>query len=142
MQLDLSSLDKALVQIEESLSFASSPEAKANPRLFVQFRAAAIKAFEYSYELSWKSIKRFIEVTGPSESQTDVMNFKDLLRLAYEQDLIRNVEAWFDYRDKRNVTSHTYADDKAAQVFAVIPRFLQDATYLRDQMRQKLGQNR
>jgi nucleotidyltransferase substrate binding protein (TIGR01987 family) len=139
MQLDISSLEKAIAQVEESLRYATSPQAAKDRRLFVQFRAACIKAFEFTYELSWKTMKRFIEITGPSESQTDVVNFKELLRLALEHDLIRTIDTWTDYREKRNITSHTYQDDKAAQVFAVIPQFLNDAIYLRDQIRRKMA---
>lgn len=138
MKLDISPLENAISQIEESLAFANSAEAKANPRLFLQFRAAAIKAYEFTYELSWKTIKRFIEVTGPSEAQTDVTNFKDLIRLGMEHGLVRDVNAWDDYRDRRNTTAHAYADNKAAKVFAIIPQFLGDAIYLRDRLREKL----
>lgn len=137
MQLDISPFEHAIAQIEESLSFARSPEAMANERLFFQFRAAAIQAFEYTYELSRKTMKRFIETAGPSKSETDVDDFNDLLRIAREYGLIRNIENWFEFRKERNITSHTYDASKAAEVYAVIPRFLDEVIYLRDQIRKR-----
>lgn len=60
----------------------------------------------------------------------DGLSYRGLIRLGAEYGLIDNVEAWLVYREKRNITSHTYNADKAAEVFAVIPDFLQDAKTL------------
>ena len=137
--LDISPLENAIAQIEESLVFAHGPLAKENHRLFLQFRNSAIKSFEYTYELSWKTMKRFIEMHGPPEVETNDIPFRDLLRLAWEYGLIRDVNRWIDFRKERNITSHAYNNDKAAEIFAVIPSFLEEAKYLRDQVNARQG---
>jgi hypothetical protein len=44
--------------------------------------------------------------------------------------LIAVPERWFDYRDKRNITSHTYDEEKAREVFSVLTDFAADAADL------------
>jgi hypothetical protein len=47
---------------------------------------------------------------------------------------VNDVEAWFDYRELRNITSHTYNEEKAAKVFEAIPAFADHATELLGQL--------
>jgi len=58
MKLVLSPFEKALDQLRKSLDFMNSPKAKEDPALYEQFRGACIQAFEYSYELAVKMIRR------------------------------------------------------------------------------------
>ena len=51
MPLDLSSLREALAALNTSLRYLESDLA-ANPDVKDQFRAAAIQAFEFTYELA------------------------------------------------------------------------------------------
>lgn len=44
--------------------------------------------------------------------------------------------AWFVYRDKRNITSHTYDPAKAAEVAAVLPDFARHARELLQRLAQ------
>jgi len=41
--------------------------------------------------------------------------------------LIDDIDAWVIYREKRNITSHTYDAAKAAEVAAVLPEFARAA---------------
>lgn len=59
LPLDLSSLENAIAQLEQSLSYFHSPIVQQDSGLALQLRAAAIQAFEFTYELSWKMLKRF-----------------------------------------------------------------------------------
>jgi hypothetical protein len=44
--------------------------------------------------------------------------------------LLPDVDAWMVFRDKRNITSHTYNAAKAAEVAAIIPSFAAQAADL------------
>ncbi len=47
--------------------------------------------------------------------------------LAGEKGLIEDMNAWFDDRDMRDRSSHTYDEVRAKALLAGIPRFLADA---------------
>ena len=68
------------------------------------------------------------------------MAFQDLIRTANEQGLLLgDWPAWHRYRELRARTSHTYQADTARQVAEVIPAFLAEAEYLRDQLQSRLA---
>ena len=98
-------------------------------------RDACIQRFEYTYELSHKMLKRFLQARSASPSQFDAMPFADLVRTGSDQGLLlSDWPRWKAYRDARSMTSHTYDEDKARRVFETIPAFLQDARFLRDRL--------
>ena len=101
-------------------------------------RDACIKRFEYTYELAWKTLRRFLVEFAGVEERLTVQN---IYRRAAREDLLPSpVAAWIDYHQARNRTSHTYGEDVAALVYAVIPGFLADAERLADAMAARLDQ--
>jgi len=123
--LDLGSLTKALDRLEQGLA-----EAVATPRDELR-RDGVIQRFEYSYELSVRMLRRFLDMTSGTPGAIDAIAFPDLIRIGAEQGLLRSGwPAWRDYRTARGTTSHTYDADKARAVFAVIPAFLAEARFL------------
>lgn len=138
MTLDLSSFKKAIHQLEKSLIFSNSDVAKQDREMFLQFRSAAIQAFECTYELSWRMLKRYLEITEPNPSEIDGLSFSNLIRLSNEKGLLlSDLKKWVVYRSNRNITSHAYDDDKAAQIFLHLPAFLKEAQFLYDQLQKK-----
>lgn len=135
MKFVITPLEKALGQLEKSLKYLESPESVADPELREQFRAAVIQAFEFSFELSWKFIKRYLEQF--SIEKVDGFTAKQLFRVAHEQGLIQNVDAWFKYLEKRNLTSHTYDGTVAERVYEGAKEFLGDARYLLKELQEK-----
>lgn len=137
MKLILSPLEKSLKQLEKSLKYLESKESKADSNLREQFRAAVIQAFEYSFELSWKLLKRYLENYGLEK--VDGLTAKQLFRTGYEQGLIREPTAWFGYLEKRNLTSHTYDGAVAERVYEGAKEFLGDAQYLLQKLQEKVA---
>lgn len=126
MILILSPLQKALSSLKLAL---------AQPKdEFV--RDAVIQRFEYTYELSWKLLKRYLEESLGSAT-VDAFSRKDLFRVGGEQGLIDDVEAWFAYHRARNETSHTYDEKMAEQIYAVARRFADDAEKLLKALEQR-----
>lgn len=63
-----------------------------------------IQAFEYTHELSWKTLKNFIEDKGNS----NIYGSKDTTRIAFKLGLIENGDVWMKMIESRNQTSHIY----------------------------------
>ncbi len=105
----------------------------------LEIKDACIQRFEYSYELSIKMIKRYLEEEMPIPEPVDQLNYRDLLRIAFEIGLIHDVSDWFQYREARNQTSHAYDELKAQAVYQVIPAFYVHAQYLTIQVEKQLG---
>ena len=92
-------------------------------------KAGVIKHFEFTYEMSWKFIKRWLEL-NVSPNTADGVTRRELFRYGFEHQLIQSVDRWMDYHLARNDASHTYRKETADAVYAVIPEFLTDARML------------
>jgi len=75
-----------------------------------------IKAFEYTFELAWTTLKDFLEYSG----QTGIYGSRDAIRKAFQVNLIENGEHWMDMLVSRNRTSHTYNRETAEEICKAI----------------------
>lgn len=89
-------------------------------------RSGVIQHFEFTYELAWKFIQRRLAADIGRVSVEGIPR-RDLFRVAAENRLIEDVEAWFRYHIARNQTSHTYDPPIAASVYARSLLFAADA---------------
>jgi nucleotidyltransferase substrate binding protein (TIGR01987 family) len=121
-RLDLSSLRDALASLHRALDRWKA----------ANFQDEELR--EYTFELCWKMLKRRLELDLADARSVDGMSFRDLMRSGGEYGLVRDVDAWMVFRDKRNITAHTYNAAKAADVAAVIPGFAQHAQELLSQL--------
>ena len=138
MALDLSSLRSALAQCDEALVYCQSDIAKSDAKLAQHLRAGAIQAFEFTYELSVKMLKRYLEATEASQSSVNEMSFNALVRRGFEAGLLdAEVEQWKVFRKNRGSTSHAYNLKTAQDVFDAIPAFLVEAKFLRAQIEKR-----
>lgn len=87
-----------------------------------------IKRFEYTLEVSWKTCKRHLQEEGFAEAATG--SPKSIIRLAAQNNLVADPEAWFSYLRFRQDTSHDYSSDKAEAVLDIVEDFHQDVTKL------------
>lgn len=105
-----------------------------------QIRDGLIQRFEFTYELSHKMLKRYLEWTLPNPAELDEMTFQQLIRTGNEQNLLKgNWDMWRKYRDMRSRTSHTYDEQTALLVVAGIPEFLDEAQFLLQQLSERLN---
>lgn len=59
------------------------------------------------------------------------MTFNRIIREAYARQIIDSeLSVWQKYRQNRTITSHTYAEKDAQEVFEGTPDFLVEAKYL------------
>jgi nucleotidyltransferase substrate binding protein (TIGR01987 family) len=134
--LDYSSLQKAVTRLEESLNVVEEYKTSEQPQLIRTLISGVVQHFEFTYELSWKFIKRWLgENLG--KSQVDGLSRQELFRLAAEYQLIDSVENWMLFHRARNETSHTYNENTADEVFKVAVQFLPEATKLLNALKSK-----
>nr|WP_315042152.1 nucleotidyltransferase substrate binding protein [uncultured Moraxella sp.] len=100
-----------------------------------QIRDGLIQRFEFTYELSHKTIKRYLGSTSANSDEFNTMSFGELIRTANERGLLKgDWSDWRLYREMRNLTSHTYNEDVALKVVADIPQFLAESEFLVNQL--------
>ncbi|PIS30259.1 nucleotidyltransferase [Candidatus Saganbacteria bacterium CG08_land_8_20_14_0_20_45_16] len=129
--LNLSSLKLATTSLKSSLAVALSDAemGKMSPAAKETIIAGVIQNFEFTYELCWKFLKRFLG-NELGSNYVDGVSRKELFRLGTEHHLISNIDNWFKYHDSRNETSHTYDKTTAQEVFEVATKFIKDAEEL------------
>ncbi|MCL1991029.1 MAG: nucleotidyltransferase substrate binding protein [Defluviitaleaceae bacterium] len=129
MELDLTSFHRAIRSLESAIriyeSFKSSPD-DAHVQLL---KAGVVQNFEFTYELAWKFIKRWLEI-NVSPTTGHVFSRRELFRYAAENGLIDDVSKWFKYNETRNITSHTYDEEKANRVVVDALAFKDDVIAL------------
>jgi len=75
----------------------------------IQIRDGLVKRFEFTYELSHKMLKRYLELNSANPAQFDQMIFSDLIRTGNKQDVLASDwMVWKNFREMRSSTSHAY----------------------------------
>ncbi|MBF0621732.1 MAG: nucleotidyltransferase substrate binding protein [Magnetococcales bacterium] len=128
MALELNSLQKAVASLGRSVAVALSSEKMDAFDSDTQeaIKAGVIQNFEFTYELCWKLMKRWL-AHNVGETYVDGVTRRELFRLSAEYHLIRDVDLWMDYHKDRNRTSHTYDEETAAEVFNSATEFYHEA---------------
>ena len=75
-----------------------------------------IQRFEYTHELAWNVMKDYAFYQG----NADVGGSRDATREAFTLNIIENAHVWMEMIKKRNITSHTYNEKVAEEIFDVI----------------------
>ncbi|MHB8422952.1 MAG: nucleotidyltransferase substrate binding protein [Leptospirales bacterium] len=126
--LNLEPLEKAIEQLKSGINQSQSdPDNEL-------LRDGVIQRFEYTMDLSWKTIQRYLKHIAQVD-ESAIRTKKDLFREAARLRIITNVEAWFGYYEARNETSHTYDPQIAQSVFEQAELFLPDAINLLEVLR-------
>ena len=96
-------------------------------------RDAAIQRFEFSVELSWKASKKIMG----SHSSAPKMIVREMATSGF----IDDVTFWLEAIDKRNLSSHTYQEALAEEVYEFAIDFLPEARKLWDRLEKIVGKN-
>lgn len=76
------------------------------------YRDALIKRFEFTFELSWKCLKEYLEFNGVPVRDTP----RDIIKTSFQRYLINDEQVWLDMIDARNKTAHIYKEEQAIAV--------------------------
>ena len=96
---------KALGQLEKA---AQQPKDE-------YLRDSVIQRFEFTHELAWNMLKLRLE-----EEDIFVRTPRETMQTALQAGLIEDGNAWSDLQKMRNLTSHTYNEDLADDVYTYI----------------------
>jgi len=102
--LQVQELRKALARLEEALTLPKNDIV----------RDSVIQRFEFTVELSWKVLQKFLRAGGISEALVPKNVFREAARLG----IVTDPESWIRFVDDRNLSSHTYRESLAEQVYA------------------------
>ena len=69
---------------------------------------ALIKIFEMTFELSWKTMKDYLNYNG-----IDVKLPREVIKQAFANDIIADGQLWIDMLEDRNLMAHTYDEARA-----------------------------
>ncbi|MDK9692878.1 MAG: nucleotidyltransferase substrate binding protein [Sulfurimonas sp.] len=78
-------------------------------------KAGVIQFFETSFELAWKLMKDYLEYVG-----YDVKSPRDSIKTAFSIELVKDAQSWLDALMDRNLTTHTYDETIANEVYEKI----------------------
>ena len=88
---------------------------------------AYIQRFEYTLEIAWKTMKRYLkQVHGKEDKDLTVNN---IFRMMENYEFIRSWETWRKYYEYRNNTSHEYDQGKALELINKIEGFIEECEY-------------
>lgn len=104
----INDLTQASTKLNEVLNL---PETEIN-------RDSAIHRFEFTFELSWKLMASILTNQG-----IPTVGTKNIIRQAADLGLINDVETWFIFLESRNLTTHTYKQELAQQIYHQIKTF-------------------
>ena len=102
------SFKKSLERMEEILRAEKS----------IANRDSAIKRFELTVELAWKSIQRFLK-----DQKIVCRSPKECLREAFTFGIIVNEDIWLKMMDDRNESVHTYNESFAEDLYIRLPQY-------------------
>ena len=132
--INLTSFEKALASLFEVIKIYNCDKSD------LIIRDSMIKRFEYTYLISLKMIKRYFSSGAFVFDNIDGMTFNEMIRQANKMGLLHsNLEKWDNYRQKRNLTSHTYDEKISQEVASIIEDFAIEAKYLLDKLKEKLA---
>jgi nucleotidyltransferase substrate binding protein (TIGR01987 family) len=99
-------LERALARLEEAVR-----EPSVNPLAI----DGTIQRFEFVFELSWKAMRNVLADQG-----IESVSPRSTIRAAYAARLIDDEPAWLALLQARNETTHTYDEERARRIYAVV----------------------
>ncbi len=101
----LSDFGQASARLKESVAIAKSD-------LEID---GVIQRFEFTFELSWKAMKRFLEKEGVICNSP-----RACLKEAFQAELIKNEAIWLQMLADRSASSHLYNQAASIEIFSRI----------------------
>ena len=102
----LSHYEKALSQLQSAVDLS-----KRRPLSLIETQGL-IKAFEFTFELSWNVMKDFFVYQGNNE----IMGSRDAIRESFKNNLISDGDGWMEMIKSLNQTSHTYNEQTSKEI--------------------------
>ena len=79
-------------------------------------RDAAVKRFEFTYELAWKTLKAYLQSTG-----FDTNSPRATFQEAYKNNLLSDETPFLNMIAVRNPSSHEYGQEEVEDIYRQLP---------------------
>ena len=93
--------DKALKKLQSFAEYTKNNDEDV-------FEVALIGAFEFTFELAWKTLKDYLKFGGINVSIP-----REVIKQSFHHKLIEDGEIWISMLEDRNILSHVYDNIKA-----------------------------
>lgn len=111
-------------------------DAVALPKYSKLERGGLIQVFEFTFELSWKTLKDYLESQG-----VIALSPREIFKEAFSLGLLQDVEVWLDALEKRNILSHTYDEEIAYLSEGLIKnKYFSSITTLYESLKAKIAE--
>lgn len=74
-----------------------------------------IQRFEYTFELAWKTVRDYLKKEG-----IDVNLPREVIKHAFQNEIIMDGTVWLDMLEKRNLMAHTYDESRFSKALKKI----------------------
>ena len=98
--------EKSFLLLQDSLTIKSPS---------IVEKAGVIQFFETTFELAWKLLKDYLTYLG-----YDVKSPRETIKTAYATELIGDGDRWIEALMDRNLTTHTYNEAIAEEIYEKI----------------------
>lgn len=71
-----------------------------------------IKAFEYTFELSWKTLQDLLKEKG----YLDILGPRPVIEQSFKDGYIEDGKEWMKMHKSRNLATHTYNEETAEEI--------------------------
>lgn len=106
-QQRFSNFEKAFKQLQQAVLQADKLDNLSKEGL--------IQRFEYTFELCWKTLKDYLESKGELDKSP-----RDVIKRAFNYEIIDNGELWLEILGNRNLMAHTYNESYFNEIFSLI----------------------
>ena len=97
-------------------------------------KIALIKSFEMTFELSWKTLKDFLQYNG-----IDVKLPREIIKQAFANEIITDGQLWIDMLEDRNLMAHTYDEERAQLAIShICESYITGLTQLQQYLQERL----
>jgi len=86
-----------------------------------------VKRFEFTFEMSWKAIKRYLDFVG-----IVCKNPRSCFKEAYAQGVIEDEVLWLDMIEMRNRSSHIYNEQELIGILEKLEKYANGFAQLKD----------
>jgi nucleotidyltransferase substrate binding protein (TIGR01987 family) len=131
--MNINNLKSALQTLEEGYKTYTSNYEKSFSDMLAD---SCVKRFEYTLETAIKTMKKFLkEIYFADEKDLTVNN---IFRLMEGYEFISSWQEWKNYYQSRNDTAHEYNIQKSRELLKLIPKYIEDVTFLVQKLQEKL----
>lgn len=123
--LNINCLKDALKTLKECWDIK---EKNQDEKLFDIIADSCVKRFEYTIEIAWKIMKKYLKLEYGKEDKELTIN--NIFRFTAGYEMIDGWERWKEYYAQRNNSAHENNIKKSREILKFIPAFIKDTDIL------------